>query len=181
MKIKRLINCFIPVSVCNFGCRYCYIPQIEGRKKYTMPIWTLNPEDIRKALSKKRLGGPCFMNICGDGETLIPKETPTIIGQLLEEGHVLEVVTNGTLSERFDEIVNLDHSLLDRLEFKFSYHYEQLKDKDLLNVFWKNVEKIRNNGCSFTIELTPHDELIPMIDEIKNDCMKNHTIRVLKS
>ena len=173
MKIKRLVNCFIPVSVCNFDCRYCYVPQVEGRKKNKMPDWRCAPEEIRKALSVSRLEGTCFMNICGDGETLIPKEVPEIIRNLLLEGHVLEVVTNGVLSERFDEILAFDSKLLERLEFKFSYHYEQLKNRGLLDVFWNNVLRARNRGCSFTIELVPHDELIPLIDEIKLDCISH--------
>ncbi len=113
------------------------------------------------------------MNVCGDGETLIPKEVPQIIIELLKEGHFLEVVTNGTLTERFNEILSADKELLKRLEFKFSYHYEQLKNKNLLETFWNNVKNAKAHGCSFTIELTPHDELIPYIDDIIEDCVTN--------
>lgn len=173
LKIKRLVNCFIPVSVCNFSCEYCYVPQFEGRKKNQLPKWRCTPEQIQKALSADRLGGKCFMNLCGDGETLIPKEVPKIIKHLLQEGHILEVVTNGVLTDRFNEILKIDKSLLERLEFKFSYHYGQLKEKGLLDTFWNNVQKVRDKGCSFTIELVPHDQLIPIIDEIKNDCIKH--------
>ena len=173
MRIKRLVNCFIPVSVCNFECRYCYVPQFEGRKKNALPNWRLSPQEIGKALSLERLGGPCFMNLCGDGETLIPKEVPSIIEELLKQGHVLEVVTNGTLTNRFNEIFEIDKRLLQRLEFKFSYHYEQLKNKNLLDVYWKNVQRARENGCSITVVLTPHDELIPLIEEIKEDCISH--------
>ena len=171
MKIKRLINCFIPVSICNFECGYCYIPQCEGRKKNLMPQWSVEPATVAKALSRKRLGGICFMNICGDGETLIPKEVPQIIIELLKEGHFIEVVTNGTLTNRFEEIFQADPKLLAHLEFKFSYHYEQLKKKNMFNVFWNNVLAAKEHGCSFTVELTPHDELIPYIDDIINDCI----------
>ena len=173
MKIKRLVNCFIPVSVCNFDCRYCYVPQYEGRKKNKMPDWRLSPEKVGQALSKERLDGVCFMNVCGDGETLLPKESPEIIRELLKQGHILEVVTNGTLTDRFEEIFTFPSELLDRLEFKFSYHYEQLVKKNLKDTFWKNVQNARTHGCSITVELTPHDELIPLIDEIKNDCMEH--------
>lgn len=171
MKIRRLINCYIPVSVCNLTCRYCYVPQFEGRKKNAMPNWALTPVDIGKALSNRRLGGPCVMNICGDGETLIHAEVPEIIRELLLQGHVIELVTNGLLTNRINEILTFDASLLSRLEFKFSYHYEQLKERGLLETFWNNVYAIKQKGCSFTIELTPHDELIPLIDEIKEDCL----------
>ena len=173
MKIKRLINCFIPVSVCNFECSYCYVPQCEGRKKNIMPNFRLAADEISRALSAERLGGACFMNICGDGETLIPKEVPGIIKALLREGHVIEVVTNGTLTDRFNEIFDCEPELLSRLEFKFSYHYEQLLKKKLKDVFWENVDNARNHGCSITVELTPHDELLPLIEDIKKDCMEH--------
>ena len=150
MKIKRLINCFIPVSVCNFECSYCYVPQCEGRKKNIMPNFRLAADEISRALSAERLGGACFMNICGDGETLIPKEVPGIIKALLREGHVIEVVTNGTLTDRFNEIFDCEPELL-----------------------WENVDNARNHGCSITVELTPHDELLPLIEDIKKDCMEH--------
>lgn len=113
------------------------------------------------------------MNLCGDGETLIPKEVPQIIIELLKEGHFLEVVTNGTLTDRFEEIFREDSKLLSHLEFKFSYHYEQLKNKNMFDVFWGNVMAAKAHGCSFTIELTPHDELIPYIDDIIQDCIQH--------
>ncbi len=171
-KIKKLIACNIPISVCNLQCHYCYISQLDGwnSKDYEEK---LDPLLIEKALSMQRLGGPCIINLTGKGETLIPEEVPDIIYRLLRQGHYLEVVTNGTLSKRFDQIASFPKELLKRLEFKFSFHYLELIEKNLMEVFWDNVKTMRNAGCSFTIELMPNDRLLPHIDEIFQLCKEN--------
>lgn len=169
-KVKKLINCFIPVSACNFHCQYCYVSHWDDRRKNRMPRFQYNAEYIGKALSVERLGGVCVFNLCGDGETLLPPEVPSIIKELLKVGHYLEVVTNGTLTERFKEIADFYPELLKRLEFKFSFHYLELLRTNTLNTFFDNIQMIKNAGCSFTVELTPHDELIPYIDDIKKVC-----------
>ena len=55
-KIKRYIDCYIPVTTCTLRCPYCYITQhrlFEG----PLPKFKYSPEHVRKALSKERLGG----------------------------------------------------------------------------------------------------------------------------
>lgn len=76
------------------------------------------------------------------------------------------IITNGTISKRFDKIVALPKDLLSRICFKFSYHYLELKEKKLFDLFFSNIQKVRDAGCSFSLELTPNDEAIPFIDEI---------------
>ena len=85
---------------------------------------------LANVFQKRGLGGTCIINLTGGGETLIPKEMPQYIYQLLLQGHFLEVVTNGTLTSRFDEIAKFPRNLLEHLEFKFSFHYAELKKKD---------------------------------------------------
>ena len=43
----------------------------------------------------------------------------------------------------------------------------------MLGKFFDNVRKMRDAGCSFTIEATPSDELIPYIDEMMQVCVDN--------
>lgn len=171
-KIKKLITCNIPISACNLKCHYCYISQLSDWERNKVSL-SLNPELIEKALSNKRLGGSCIINLTGKGETLIPKEMPEVIRRLLQQGHFLEVVTNGTLTNRFDEIIQFPRELLSRLEFKFSFHYLELIERNWLDRFFSNVKKIREAGCSFTVELMPNDEIIPYIDDIKKVCIDN--------
>jgi hypothetical protein len=129
------------------------------------------PEHIRKALSVERLGGKCLLNLCAGGETLLSNDIIPVIKELLEEGHYLEIVTNGTLTKRFDEIVTLPPNLLRHLIFKFSFHYLELKRLGFIDKYFENIKKVQEAGCSFTVEITPNDELIPYIDEIKQVCM----------
>lgn len=37
----------------------------------------------------------------------------------------------------------------------------------MMDTFIGNVKKIAQSGCSYTVEVTPNDELIPHIDEVK--------------
>lgn len=170
--LTKYIDCVIPVTSCNFNCSYCYITQ-NDRWSNKPPQFNYSAVDIRKALSKERLGGPCLVNLCGAGETLIPHETLEIMKELLEEGHYVMVVTNGTLTNRIDEIVSWDKSLLEKLLFKFSFHYMELLKNEKMDTYFSNINKSRKAGASITLEMVPDDSLIEKIDEIKDICMKN--------
>ncbi len=165
-KIKRYIECHVPVTTCTLRCSYCYITQhrlFEG----PLPEFRYTPEHVRKALSKERLGGVCLINLCGAGETLLAKEVVEYARAFLEEGHYVMIVTNGTISKRFDDIASFPAHLKKHLFFKFSYHYLEFKQRGLFDVFFNNIRKVRDAGCSFTLELTPSDDMVPYIDEIK--------------
>jgi organic radical activating enzyme len=169
-KIKRFIDCYVPVTTCNLRCHYCYI---SHHRKFDdkLPVFKYSPERMGQALSKERLGGTCCINLCGGGETLLPPEMTDIIRCILEQGHYVMVVTNGTVSKRFDEIVSLSPELLSRLFFKFSFQYLELKRTKMIDKFFDNVQKVKDAGCSISVELTPNDELIPELDELKELCL----------
>lgn len=169
MDIKRMLVINVPIKNCNLKCKYCYISALEQNEKGKAEF-SYSPEHVGKCLSKKRLGGTCIINLTGGGETLIPKEMPKYIYHLLLEGHFLEVVTNGTLTKRFDEIAEFPKELLEHLEFKFSFHYKELKRKGWLNLYFNNIKKMWSKGCSFTIELMPYDGLVSDIDDIIRIC-----------
>lgn len=171
-KIKRFIDCNIPVKTCNLRCHYCYITQVHDFDK-ELPVFPYSPEHMASALSVERLGGICNLNLCGDGETMLPPEIVPIARELLKQGHYVNIITNGTFSKRFDEMIELPKELLSRLFFKFSFQFLELKRLNLLDVFINNIKKVSNAGCSFTVEITPNDELIPYIDEIKEISLKN--------
>lgn len=171
-KIKRFIDCNFPVKTCNLRCHYCYVTQNREFDK-KLPDFKYSPDIITKALSKKRMGGVCIFNICGEGETLLPPEILPITRGLLEEGHYVNIITNGTLTKRFDEFLQFPPELLERLFFKFSFHYLEFKRLNLLGTFVNNATRIRRAGCSISVEITPSDELIPYIDEIKEFSREN--------
>ncbi len=164
--IKRDIDVHIPVTTCTLHCPYCYIFH-RGLFKAKLPQFKYSPEVVKKALSVERLGGVCLINMTGGGETLLPPQIVEYIRVLLENGHYVAVVTNGTVTRAFDNLCAMPQELLSRLFFKFSYHYLQLKQKNLLQLFFNNIRKMRDAGCSFTLEFCPHDEAIPYIEELK--------------
>ena len=118
-RIKRILLVNVPTGKCNFKCPYCFITQVNAWKgdNENFPI---EPEKVADAFSMKRFGGPCFMNLCSRGETLIYPQMVGILRAILEQGHYVEVVTNGSLTKRFEEISKYPKELLERLSFKFS-------------------------------------------------------------
>lgn len=169
--IKRFIDCNVPTQVCNLKCPYCYVGQVEG---FSGKIRTIEhtPTEVRAALSKKRMGGIIFINFCGTGETLLGDEILPIVHEVLKEGHYVQIVTNGTISRRFDELIGWDKELLSRLLVKFSYHYSEFLRLNLLDVFFDNVTRTRAAGCSVSVEITSGDGMVPYIDEMKEICLK---------
>lgn len=170
-KLKRYIECYIDTETCNLRCHYCYIALLEKFNK-KLVNFAYSTDTIVKALSKERLGGTCLFNFCAGGETLLSPEVLPVVRGLLEEGHYAMVVTNGTITERFKEISRYPKELTKRLIFKFSFHYLELKRLGWLERFFENIELVREAGASFTVEITPNDELIPYIDEIKRICIE---------
>ncbi len=169
--IKRFIECLVPVTSCNMKCSYCYVVQNQYRTE-RLPDFRYSPERIGEALSIDRLGGVCYISICGAGETLIPREMPDIIRNVLLQGHHVNVTTNGTINPRFEKILALPKDMLERLHFAFSFHYLELLRIKKLGAFFSNVKKVREAGCSFTIQLNLYDGYIPHLEEIKNVCLR---------
>lgn len=170
-RLKRFIDCLVPNDSCILRCSYCFVGQ---KHKFGNKIvkFKYSSSFIRQALSIERLGGVCLINMCSAGETLLSSGLIDIVEELLREGHYLMVVTNGVLTQRIRKYAALDKDLLKHLMIKFSFHYMQLKEKNLLDKFFANLALIRDAGCSIGLELVPHDELIPYIDEVKKLCLE---------
>jgi radical SAM family protein len=171
-KIRRIVDIFVPVTACNLKCSYCYVRQLEANTG-KLPDFQYSPEHVGKALSKKRLGGRAFVNICGFGETLLPPDIVAYVRVLLEEGHVVHIVSNMTLNNRIDKILEFPPSLLKNLLFGPSLHYLELKRIGKLDDFFGTLRRIRKAGCSLTRPgIVLHDDYIPIIEEIKAVCME---------
>ena len=167
--MNKFIDCLIPIDHCNLKCEYCFVEQ-RPMNQQNARNEKYSPEFIGLALSKNRLGGVCHFNISAEGETLIAPDIVSVLYQILAQGHYVMVVTNGTISKRFKEIIKLPKEYLSRLGFKFSFHYLELIRNNILETFIDNVHLMDSNGVSTTIELMPHDELVPHIKDIKNIC-----------
>lgn len=168
--LKYFISISVPVSICQLKCSYCYIGQHGGfvQEDISLP----SAKFIRCALSRKRIGGTALINFCGVGETLLCEELFDIVHELLLEGHYISIITNALLKEKIQRFAELPLELREKIFFKCSFHYLQLKEKNLLTIFADNVDMIRNAGMSMTVELVPEDKLVPLIEEIKKFAMK---------
>ncbi|WP_369283530.1 radical SAM protein [Oscillibacter sp. GMB15532] len=168
---KRLINFVLPVTACNFQCHYCYIGQEHGN---TGELGTLDysPAHIQKALTRERLGGVCHINMCGLGETLLAPYAVELAERMLENGHIVSIVTNGTVRKRIEELCLLPALLRERLFFKFSFHFLELRKRALLDAFFDNVQYVKGSGCALTVELTVNDQTVPFIPEVQEICFQ---------
>lgn len=171
-KMKRFIDCGVGTFACNLRCHYCYVAQ-NFLFTQKVPKFKYSAEHIGKALSKERLGGTCMFNICATGETLMPQAVVDYTKAILAQGHYVMIVTNGMLKKRFEEFAEFPEDYRKRLFFKISYHYLELKRLNKFELFFSNVNMIKKMKASFTIEVTPSDELIPYIEEMKEVSLKN--------
>ncbi len=169
MKPKRMILCLIPNNVCNLKCEYCYISQMPDFLKQDFEF-KYDVKHVAKCLSKERLGGQCLINLTGEGETMLQRGIVELCQLLLEEGHYIEFVTNLTVTKVVNQFLMLPPELLEHMEFKVSFHYSELIKKNLLDIFFENLDNIQKSSASFTLELMPHDELIPQIEDIIKLC-----------
>lgn len=171
-KPKKLILGYIQNNKCNLRCEYCYYTQREIWNEYSSIDLPYPAEYIAKALSPKRLGGISLINLTGQGETLLCKDIVELTRQLLQLGHYVEIVTNGTIRNRIEEILAFDIDILEHLEFKISFHYTELKKKNMLDSLFETIQLIKERQCSFTLELVPTDSQKKYKDEILLLCME---------
>ena len=169
-KLTRFIGVFVPNTLCNLRCGYCYL-QHCNKKKHKFPTFKYTPEQFRAMMSKERLGGCCLFNFTADGETLLDPQMVGYIRAILDEGHYVEIITNATATFAMEQIAKFPKELLERLMFKCSFHYLELKKRNWFDRFWSNVRLVRDAGASFTVELMPHDEIIPYRKEIYEMCV----------
>ena len=55
-KIKRFVECLLPITACNLHCSYCYVIQRNNRKMKQAQL-KYTPEQIGQAMLLDRWGG----------------------------------------------------------------------------------------------------------------------------
>ena len=168
-KPKKLILCTLPTNKCNLQCKYCYISQMNDWDKSYTPF-KYSVDIMVKGFSRKRLGGTAIINLTGEGETLLQPNIVELVVGLLKEGHYIEIVTNGIITKRIKELVEIPLQYAARIEYKISFHYDEMIRLGILDKFWSNIEMIKNSPSSFSLELMPNDDTEARIDEIIEVC-----------
>lgn len=163
---KRFIDVQVPIEACTLRCEYCYVTH-HRKFNNKLPDFKYDVKTWKEAFKQERWGGPLLVNFCAGGETLIAPVVIDYVRATLEQGHYVMIVTNGTIDSAFDRLAEFPKEYIERVFFKFSYHYKQLIERKLVERFFNNIRKMRDAGASYTLELTPHDELIPFIDDVK--------------
>lgn len=164
----RFIEASVRGSACNMKCNYCYVAQRYDPDMKDIGFFKYPAETIGRALRKTRIGGTAYINICGEGETLLAKEMPEVIRNILEQGHFVNVYTNGTMTQRFDEILKIVPSeLFSHLSFAFSFHYLELKRLKKFDIYFSNFSKMKQAGCSVVSNMVLDDKYLPYVEEIK--------------
>lgn len=171
-KIKCFINARVHTRGCNFKCDYCYLSQLNYKNDKETKALRYPLEHVLQAFSKERLGGKAHIELVGDGETLLPTDIEDLVKGLLQEGHRVTIITNGTITEKIKRIVAyaVEHKKESELIFVLSLHYLELRRLGLLEVYAGTVEFLRQNGIKFDVQLTMGGSYVPVVDEIKAYC-----------
>ena len=172
-KIIKYIDVMIPMQACTLRCSYCYLSQVNHSFSGGLPHFDFDAKFFRKALSKQRVKGVARINLCGDGETMLIPDLIDFVQELLNEGHWVDIVTNGTVTKTMNQLTLLPSDYKQRLFLKISLHYIELKKRNMLDSFFQNIDTIRKSGISFSLLLTGSDDYIPYIDEIKRVCIEH--------
>lgn len=175
--VHRFINTNIPTEGCNLRCEYCYIRQHgqegilaadKSRKLFEYPV-----SHMLRALDTKRMGGTCMFNISGSGETLLNPNIFEIVFGLISQGHYVALISNCTVTKTIEQFGEMQEEYRHRLFFKASFHYRELKRKNLLKTYARNILFMKEHQIAFSIEVVSNDYVLEEIEELKAFCMRN--------
>lgn len=171
MEIRYDITLYVPGTVCNMRCEYCYVTQcidenhsIKANLKYPL-------ETVISAFSPNRLKGLAHITVISGGETLLCQEVIPLLKGLLEYGHVISLVTNVTIRKRLDELLNFDRKLLSRLLLKGSLHWNELIRLNKLNFYFEYMRKFRAAGASINPFIVIGPSYYDKLQEIHDKCI----------
>lgn len=147
-KVSKAITIYVEGNSCNLQCEYCYQKNSNPTEKSIVVNLLYPIDEMIRAFSPKRLGSLAEITVIGCAETLLTQQIIPFVHGLLEYGHVVTVVTNATLSERIDRLLDCSEECLQNLILKCSFHYRELIKKELLNTYFINIKKALNAGAS---------------------------------
>lgn len=169
-EIQKAITVYVPGNLCNLRCSYCYVTECLMENHEEKPKFLYSVEHMIEAFRPERIGGIAYLTVIGGGETLIPPEVVPFVKGLLHHGHVVELVTNNTLDNRIDELLDTPKEDLARLIVKCSLHWNELVRLNKVDSYFANIRKIVAAGASSFPFLVICDEYMSKLDEICETC-----------
>lgn len=170
--IKRAITVYVPGNVCNLRCSYCYVSECLRDGHEEVGCFNYSVGHMVEAFRPERIGGKAYITVIGAGETLIPKEVVPFVKGLLHLGHIVEVVTNNTLNDRIDELLDTPKEDIGRLIVKGSLHWKELKRLNKVDDYFNNIRRVIAAGASSFPFLVICDEYMDELDEIAEVCQR---------
>lgn len=171
-KIKWAITTYVPGTVCNLRCKYCYISNCVDETHLVKASYKYPLDVMINAFNPRRLGGLAEITVISGGETLVDDVVVPFIKGLLKYGHVVTVVTNLTLNNKIDELLNFPEEYLKRLIVKASLHWLELKRLNKIEDYFGNMKKILSKGASCYPFLVLSDCYMDSLSEIEQKCME---------
>ena len=170
--IKYDVTCYMGGSACNLKCHYCYVTEGWNRDHVGLAEYKFSVPYMIKAFSPERLGGICSFTVIGGGETLLQNETIEFVHGLLRYGHLVNVVTNATLTEQLKKLLDVPAEDIGRLDVKGSLHYLELKRLGMVETYFDNLKMCLDKGASAHPFLVASSEYMPYFEEIAATSMK---------
>ena len=144
-KIERYIHGTINTLGCNLNCNYCYL-KLQGVPQTTESKFEYSLNTIKKAMSRDRWGC-CFISLCGKGETLMDSKVIDLMKVLLDNGHYINISTNGTMKKNMHIMIqSFPKDYIERTMLTISLHYNELKKRNLLDQYFSNIRALRTFG-----------------------------------
>lgn len=172
MSVKYDITCYMGGRACNLRCSYCYVTEGWNEEHSRKAEYKYSVSHMIKAFSPERLGGLCSFTVIGGGETLILDETIEMVHGLLRYGHLVNVVTNATLTERLKLLLDVSQEDIGRLSVKGSLHYAELKRLNMIDTYFTNLKMCLDAGASAHPFMVTSREYVPYFQEIADTSMK---------
>lgn len=169
-KVKCSITAYVPGTMCNLRCKYCYVSNCTDESHLEKPSYDYPLETMIEAFNPKRLKGIAEIHVISGGETLIDDTVVPFVHGLLKQGHVVTVVTNLTLNNRIDELLDLPKEYLKRLIVKGSLHWLELKRLNKIDDYFNNMQKVLAARASSFPFLVLSEDYMPYLDEIEKTC-----------
>ncbi len=159
------LHWYVITDCCNLKCKYCFYGTAKKKGR-------VQPIKIEMLLKTLRATGKTFkISFTGGGEPFL---VPNIVEacEALSREHYIAFNTNLTPGniKNFAKKVNPERTIF----IDASFHYEQLKKRNLIRQFLSNYQILKDRGFNVIINIVAYPEVMDYLDEISDLCARHH-------